>query len=42
MKKEITFTNFSNTNLKDKEISNLKKRNKLIKNYLGKIYTRNI
>ena len=42
MKKEITFTKFSNTNLKDKEISNLKKRNKLIKNYLGKIYTRNI
>lgn len=41
MKKEITLTNFSN-NLKNKEISNFKKRNKLIKNCFGKIYTRNI
>ena len=41
MKNEITFTNNTN-NLKKKEIPNLKKRNKLIKNCFGKIYTRNI
>ena len=41
MKKEITFSKFSN-NLKNEEIPNLKKRNKLIKNCYGKIYTRNI
>ena len=40
MKKEITFSNFSN--IKNTEIPNLKKRNKYIKNFIGKIYTRNI
>jgi hypothetical protein len=41
MKKEITFSNYSN-NIKNTELPNLKKRNKYIKNCFGKIYTINI